>query len=955
MKFNLIKKKYLKDIDTTAFVYEHKKTKARLIFFNNNDENKSFSITFKTIPNSDNGIFHILEHSVLCGSKKYPVKEPFVELIKGSFNTFINAMTFADKTMYPVSSKNDEDLKILMDIYLDAVFNPQLLENDKILKQEGWHYHLENKDDELEFKGVVYNEMKGAYSSVDEIIDMHITEQLYSDTPYRYSYGGKPEKIVELTQEEFINTYKYCYHPSNSYIFLYGNLDIEDYLEKIDLYLANYEFRDYSNYLINEQKNFIEKPVEKTYYTEYPKDKNYVTINFLIGSNLENNLINSINVIDEILLGNNNTNFRKYFIDKGICEDLYGYMQRDKAEVAYSIIFKNVKNEYVDKIEFLYKDALQKELKNKFNKEQIQSIINKNIFTIKEEVNKTSSPKGVSYAIRALRNWLYGNNPLELFDYDKTIKFLEKNLQDEQYEYIANKFLLENNKKSIIKILATNNKEEEQSLKAYKNSLSEEAISKIIFDTKSLIKWQNTEDDKEALDKIKSVNAKSVTIKNPFKPTLFNEVNAIKYAHYDINTSNIVYSKFIFDITNLSKEELNYAALLTHLLFNINTKNKTELEVNTEIDTYLGDINSSISIMQDEKSADTKIKFVVSAKNLVANSNKLANILLENTLNYDFSNKQNISNVLLEFKLNLETQLKEYGNTFVNRRIASYMSLKNMLFEQINGYDFYIFVSNVLKNINEDFDNTYNNLTNIAEKIFNKNNLIVSTTCSKEDNIIFNEHISNYVNFLKEDAILANTSKINFEKKEKNYSEAFYFNTLVQYVGMGFDEFENYSGSLLVLRHILNFDYLWNNVRVKGGAYGSGININKFKELSFWSYRDPNFENTLNVYKNTADYIKNLNLNDKELNKYIIGTLNNFNQLMSPIEKSTFSLNHYINNYDYKEFDKIVEEIKSTTLEDLIKLAKIFDSNNKNYICVLTTKEKATANSELFSKIIEIN
>lgn len=303
MTFELKETKYLKNINTTAYLYEHVKTKARLVFFKNDDINKSFSISFKTIPYNDNGIFHILEHSVLCGSAKYPVKEPFVELLKGSFNTFLNAMTFPDKTMYPVSSKNEKDLEILMDIYLDAVFNPKLVENKNILAQEGWHYHLENKDDELIYKGVVYNEMKGVYSSVDEVLDQYISEHLLSETPYKYSSGGKPEAIPSITHKEFIETYEYNYHPSNSYIVLYGDLDVEKYLEHIDSYLDNYEYKDYNDYKLERQETFSSDIVKHTYFNEDVKDKSYVAYNYILGDSSNFAKIENIDIIDDILLG----------------------------------------------------------------------------------------------------------------------------------------------------------------------------------------------------------------------------------------------------------------------------------------------------------------------------------------------------------------------------------------------------------------------------------------------------------------------------------------------------------------------------------------------------------------------------------------------------------------------------------------------------------------------------
>ena len=402
MTFELLEKKYLKNINTDAYLYEHEKTQAKLVFLKNDDINKSFSISFKTVPYSDNGIFHILEHSVLCGSAKYPVKEPFVELLKGSFNTFLNAMTFPDKTMYPVSSKNEKDLEILMDIYLDAVFNPNLKNNQNILAQEGWHYHLEDKKDDLIYKGVVYNEMKGAYSSVDEVLDQHVSEHLFSDTSYKYSYGGKPEAIPSITQEEFLSTYDYNYHPSNSYIVLYGDINVEQYLNHIDSYLNNYDYRDYSSYKLSRQNNFTNEIKRYEYFNEDVKDKAYVAYNYILGDSNKFSEIENIDIIDDILLGSSNTEFRKFFIDNGICEDVYSYLQKDRKETVYSIIFKYVNDDKLEELDTLYKNLLAKIINNGFDYEQVQASINKKNFSIKEEVNKTSSPKGVSYATTKL-------------------------------------------------------------------------------------------------------------------------------------------------------------------------------------------------------------------------------------------------------------------------------------------------------------------------------------------------------------------------------------------------------------------------------------------------------------------------------------------------------------------------------------------------------------------------
>lgn len=954
MGFKIIEKKYLKDIDTIAYVYEHIKTKARLIFFKNNDENKSFSITFKTLPYSHNGIFHILEHSVLCGSDKYPVKEPFVELIKGSFNTFINAMTFPDKTMYPVSSKDEKDLAILMDIYLDAVFNPKLLHNDNILKQEGWHYHLEAADSPIEYKGVVYNEMKGVYSSINEIVDMHIAETLFKDTIYKYSYGGKPEAITSINQKEFIETYQYNYHPSNSYIFLYGDLEIDNYLEQIDSYLSTYEYKDYSDYKIDKQSEFDHHIIKKYYYHDNCDNKHYVIFNYVIGENNDLTTINSIDIIDEILLGHSNTEFRKYFIDNDICEDVYSYIQKDRLQVTYSIIYKNVKNEFIEDLSSKHTQQLENIIQNKFDKEQIQATINRKIFSIKEEINKTSSPKGVSYAIRLLRNWLYNQNPLEVFDYEKIINQLKDNLANNQFEKVAKTLLLDNNKRNTINLYASNDNHlniDSQNLNH--SDFTQEDLNEIINDTLQLKKWQNKKDSKTDLKKIKSVNPNEVNIKNPFKETKFDLINQIKFGHYDINTSDIVYSKILFDISRFNKVELQYAALINHLLFNINTKNKSELEISKEIDMHLGGIYSNINIIKNEKNEQINIKFVISSKNLVEKNEQLADILIENTLNYNFSNEQAIYNLILELKLNLENKFKEAGHAFINKRISSYYSLQHKIEQYISEYDFYLFIKDLLEQFN--FEIIKNHLTETMNKIFISNHLLVSSTCSKDNNEDFVLHILKYVKQLKNMPEDNNEIAIIFNKKDYGYAEGFHFDTKVQYVGLGFDNGANFTGSLLVLRHILNYDYLWNNVRVKNGAYGAGVTINKYKEVGFWSYRDPNLKETLAIYKDTYQYIENLHLDDDELNKYIIGTLNAFNQLMSPLEKSTLSLTNYLTNSSKNRFDELVNEIKNTTIDDIKLLAKSFNLNNSYYSCVISSKETITKHKHMFDKIIEIN
>ena len=718
MTFELIEKKYLKNINTNAYLYKHTKTRARLVFFENDDINKSFSISFKTIPYNDNGIFHILEHSVLCGSAKYPVKEPFVELLKGSFNTFLNAMTFPDKTMYPVSSKNEKDLEILMDIYLDAVFNPNLKNNPNILAQEGWHYHLEDKEDELIYKGVVYNEMKGAYSSVDEVLDQYVTEHLFSDTSYKYSSGGKPEAIPSITQEEFLETYNYNYHPSNSYIFLYGDLNVEQYLNHIDSYLNNYVYKDYSDYNLSRQENFTADIVKRTYFNEDVKDKAYVAYNYILGDSNEFSKIENIDIIDDILLGSSNTEFRKYFIDNNICEDVYSYVQKDRKETVYSIIFKYVSDDKLESLDAEYNSLLKGIIDKGFDYEQVQASINKKNFSIKEEINKTSSPKGVSYAIRLLRTWLYSeDNILDAFDLDNVISHLQENCVNKQYETLARQFLIKNNKQAVLHLIPTLEKEnKEKDLVEYKATLSETELEDIVKNTMLLREWQNSVDKKEDLEKIKSVDAKEVELKNPFEETFFEEYKGISYSHYDAVTNGISYSKLLFDISDFEVEQLQYASVLSYLLFNFNTKNKTEAEIIKEIGANLGGISSYVDVFRKHKSEECEVKFIVSAKNLVEKAEDLSKILDETTLNVDFEDKDALYNVLLEIKLMLESRFKNSGHAFVARRISGFYNPQSKLASYHGEYDFYEFISELVNNYEQNSDK-------IKEKLYTVTNL----------------------------------------------------------------------------------------------------------------------------------------------------------------------------------------------------------------------------------------
>ena len=796
--------------------------------------------------------------------------------------------------------------------------------------------------------------MKGVYSSVDEVLDQYISEHLLSETPYKYSSGGKPEAIPSITHKEFIETYEYNYHPSNSYIVLYGDLDVEKYLEHIDSYLDNYEYKDYNDYKLLRQETFSKEIVKHTYFNEDVKDKSYVAYNYVLDDSSNFAKIENIDIIDDILLGSSNTKFRKYFIDNNICEDVYSYLQKDRKEAVYSIIFKYVRDDKLTELDKLYKELLSDIINTGFDYEQVQASINKKNFSIKEEVNKTSSPKGVSYAIRLLRTWLYDEKDiLKAFDLEGIINSLQKNCDEKNFEQLAKNFILENYKQAIVHLLPTIEKEnKEKDLISYKSKLSEKEVEEILEETKKLQEWQASTDKKEDLEKIKSVDAREVELKNPFNKTNFETINNIKYSHFNTITNGISYSKLLFDITDFSVKQLQYASLLTYLLFNFNTKEKTEAEVVKEISANLGGLSSHIDVFRKYKSDKCEVKFIVGAKNLVEKAEKLVTIMEETTLNADFDNKEALYSVLLEIKLMLDNKFKNSGHAFVARRISSYNSIHGKLTSYHSEYDFYLFIEGLLDNFEQNITNIQDNLYKVVKLIFNRSRLLVNFVGDNEEYINYKKIILSYINKLPND--INKQDGFNIVLKEDNYSEGFYFDSLVQYVGVGYNV-GHYSGTHLVLRHILSLDYLWNNVRVRNGAYGSGAIFSTFGDFTLWSYRDPNLTETLDIYYNIAEYIANFDADNNELNKYIIGALNTLDVLMSPSAQASYSLAQYLTESPYEKYDVIVSEIKNTTVTDLKKLCSEFENRRfSSFKCVLGAKEKVLENKELFTQTIEL-
>ncbi len=574
--YEVIEKRQIDDIGAMSWLLQHKKTGARVALLSNDDENKVFYIGFRTPPTDSTGVPHIVEHTVLCGSKDFPVKDPFVELVKGSLNTFLNAMTYSDKTVYPVASCNDKDFQNLMHVYLDAVFYPNIYHEKKIFQQEGWHYEMEDADSPLTLNGVVYNEMKGAFSSPDEVHDREVVNSLYPDTPYGVESGGDPKVIPTLSYEQFLDFHRRYYHPSNSYLYLYGNMDMAEKLEWIDAhYLSQFDKLEIDSALRTQAA--FEKPVETS--KEYPimegeslEDNTYLSYNTVVGTSLDKELYYAMEILEYALCSASAAPLKLALIHKNIGTEVYSVYNNGIYQPYFSIVAKNAnasqKEEFVQTIE----EELARIVKEGIDKKSLLAGLNYYEFRYRE-ADFGSYPKGLMYGLQMLDSWLYDDRmPFDMIEAIEIFKDLKEKINTDYYEKLIEKYLIKNQHKSILVVApkegltAKDEKELADSLAAYKAGLSEEELAQIVADTKALRAYQEEEDTPEKLALIPMLKREDMKKE---AEDFVNEVRSIgdtKVLFHDIQTNGIGYIKFIFDAANIPKELFSYIGILKNVL-----------------------------------------------------------------------------------------------------------------------------------------------------------------------------------------------------------------------------------------------------------------------------------------------------------------------------------------------------------------------------------------------------
>ena len=961
-EYEILDEHRVEDVQSDGFILRHKKSGARIAILSNNDDNKVFYIGFRTPPEDETGVPHIIEHTTLCGSKKFPVKDPFIELAKGSLNTFLNAMTYPDKTVYPIASCNDQDFKNLMDVYLDAVFNPNITKYEEIFKQEGWHYELTGKDDELKINGVVYNEMKGAYSSPDEVLSSQIYRSLFPDNTYSKDSGGNPEYIPKLTYEAYLDFYHKYYHPSNSYIYLYGDMDVVERLEWLDKeYLSLYDYKKV-NSEINKQPAFDEiKNVEAQYsitMDDSQENKTYLSYNRVVGDTLDEMLYQAFDVLDYALVSSPGAPVKQALIDAGIGDDVYGSYDAGILQPVFSFVAKNANASQADEFESIIENTLKEVVKTGINKEALLAGINSSEFKFRE-ADFGQFPKGLLFGLNCLDSWLFDDmKPFIHLECLGTFAKLRKAVDTDYFEKLIQEYLLDNTHGSSVTVKpkrGLGNEREEvlaKELSDYKASLSDEEIKKLIEDTEHLKKYQEEPSSDEDLRKLPMLTRADMK-KNamPFS-NIEDELLDVKVVRHDIESNGIDYISFLFDAGDFAQSELGYLGFFTNALGLVSTEKYSYTDLANATNIYTGGISTGTASHPDIKDRNNFVfKLEVKLKVLEKNLDKALELMEQMLLSSDFTDTKRLGELVAQIKARLQANLSSSGHLVAAMRSMSSFSRYALYQDELKGVAFYRSICRIEKELSESPKSVSDKLAAIAKKLFARNRMLISFTGNNEAYGNAKPSLEKVITGFNKMSAVGNQAEVHFNTAKEAFIDA----SQIQYVAKTGDficEGYEYTGALRLLRIILSYDYLWINVRVKGGAYGCMNTFLRSGESYFVSYRDPNLSDTLDVYDRIPEYIKSFSPDERDMTKYIIGTFSALDTPMNPEAKGSRSLSAYLEGITYEQIQKERNEILNAQPEDIRRLADLVEAVlKKDSICVIGNENMIKESAGLFENV----
>ena len=948
------------ELGAKTYEFEHVKTGAKLFYVAANDDNKVFYIGFRTPPKDDTGVAHIVEHSVLCGSKKYPLKEPFVELVKGSLNTFLNAMTYPDKTVYPVASRNAKDFRNLQDVYLDAVFNPSMLTMPEILMQEGWHYEISDAAAPLTYSGVVYNEMKGALSSPDDILGRKLMHETFPQNCYGFESGGDPEFIPNLTQEMFIAFHQKFYHPSNSFIYLYGDVDIAEQLEYLDReYLSAFDKIEVDSEIYLQPTFDQMRRVDEVYpigEEESDAEKTFLALNFVMG-NIDDTLTNlGLGVLSHALFTSPAAPVRKALIDSGLGKDVDVGLEDDLRQPTFTITLTGSEKNRVDKFYALLSDELKKLVEGGIDKTLLQASINLMEFRLRE-ADFGLAPKGLIYGLRLLKTWLYGGDPNAYLRYEDDLAKIKRGLDENYFEGLIQKYFLDNPHKVLMTLAPDKNFAKERDaaqaakLAEVKAQLSPAQIQDIIDTTSQLKIRQQTPDSPEALKTIPILKREDLKKEAENFPLQFRDMSGTKILFSNIDTHGIIYLTFYFDALKVPQDKIFHAYLLAELLGNVDTKKHSYEELAILTNLNIGGFGVNLHADSENglpNSFAPRMRIFVKA--LGSKLEEMTDILAEIFNDTIFTNKKRLREIVEQEKISFELNLQNMANQIVSAQISAYQN-KAGAYNAASFLPYNKFLKDLLADFDANFDELVDDLKDVLNRLINRNGLIISVTAPETLYKNFVPHLYKLLKSLTIDEY--QRENYSFPCKPKN--EGLYSQSRVQYVGKGANFIElghEYTGAFNILETILRYEYLWTKIRVQGGAYGAFASFNRNGNLFFGSYRDPNLSKTLETFDGTADFLANFNVSEREMDKYIIGTLSKIDKPLTPSLKGQVAADLCLKNITYADRQKSRNEILSARQEDIRALSKVIDDCMKqNYLCVFGNEAVIKDNAKLFGEI----
>ncbi|WP_160672816.1 insulinase family protein [Clostridium sp. C8-1-8] len=962
--FKLKDAKELKEISSKAYVFEHEKSGAKLIKIENDDDNKVFSIGFRTPPEDSTGLTHILEHSVLCGSRKFNTKEPFVELLKGSLNTFLNAMTYPDKTIYPVASRNEKDYFNLMDVYMDAVLYPNIYKYPEIFMQEGWHYNIENFKDDLAYNGVVYNEMKGAYSSPESLLYRMVNKTVLPDTPYKESSGGDPEFIPDLSYEQFLNFHKKYYHPSNSYILVYGDGDLDKELGFLD---QNY-LKDFDRVEVDSDIP-TQKAFEKLSENEFEygvseedslEDKTYLNLNFVIGNAEEGELALAFEILAHMLLKTPAAPLKKALLDNGIGKAISGEYSGSIKQPVFSIIAKNCNEGDKEKFKNIVFSTLEQLCNNGIDKETIEASINRIEFELREG-EYDGYPKGLIHYTRIMDSWLYGGDPFVHLQYDNYLENIKVALKEDYFEKLIRKYILENKHSSFIMLKPKKNLNEEKQkalkdkLTDIKKSFSEEQINELINKCKNLKERQNAPDTEEALASIPMLSIDDIDRKAEILPLEERNINGVKVLYHKLFTNKIAYLNLYFNSDALNSDDVVYVRFLADILGKLDTENYDYGTLSNKININTGGIAySPVSYSINGDPDNFNPYLLINLKTLLNKLEDGVELLGEIIKNTVYDKEDRLLQLIKEIRSRIEGRLIDNGHRLALRKILSYCTEKGKYDEITLGLSYYEFLCKLEDSFSTEKKDIISKLKEVSKALFNKNNLIISYSSEEEDYKTLEHVTPKLVSYLEESDIDARV----FSFGEIVTNEGLLTQGNVQYVAKGGNYIKkgfSYNGALNVLETISGFDYLWNNVRVKGGAYGVFANFRRDGGAYIVSYRDPNLKETIKIYDDMKDYLNNFTSNEREMTKYIIGTIRKLDYPLTTASKSEVAVANYLSNITAEDIQRERDEVLKADEKVIRSFAPLVQCvMEQDLICVVGNENKIKENKELFNTLEKV-